>query len=349
MTHARAALALLAASLAGGANGCAGERSAGRGEAYFIVDADAAGGEAGALGGALFRFERATGETRLFCADPRFVDPQLALTAEDGDLLLVDFAAEPDGRGRAGAVFRIDGRSGQVKACFTPQGFAAPTGLALGVGGEVYVTDRRARPPGAQGQGALFALCLADGSCRVVATDARFVAPAFVLRQEDASLLLLDADVPGKKPGEEGAVFRVDPSRGAVSECGRLAGAVSPLGLLAEPEGTFLVFDANADPRGAGAPHGAILRFDPDSGATEVVACDPLFRDPVRGCVADDGLVLFVDANADPEGRGPDPAGRGQNATGGGAIFSLDRVSGAVRVVAAPAAFVNPVCIVRAP
>ncbi|MBI4879168.1 MAG: hypothetical protein HY812_05845 [Planctomycetes bacterium] len=118
---------------------------------------------------------------------------------------------------------------------------------------------------------------------------------------------------------------------------------------MAEPEGTFLVFDANADPRGAGTPLGAIFRFDPATGATALVACDPLFRDPVRGCFAEDGLVLFVDANADPEGRGPDAAGRGQNATGGGAIFSLDRATGEVRVLAVPAAFVNPVCILRAP
>ncbi|MBI4879167.1 MAG: hypothetical protein HY812_05840 [Planctomycetes bacterium] len=200
MTRARAAVACFAAALLCGVNACAravGER---RGEAYFIVDADAACGEAGVPGGALFRFDRATGETRLFCADPRFVDPQLAVLAADGDLLLVDFAAEPDGRGRAGAVFRIDGRSGRVEECFAPECFAAPTGLALGARGEVFVTDRRARPQGCAGQGALFALCLADGSCRVSASDARFVAPAFVLPQEDGALLLLDADVPGGKP-----------------------------------------------------------------------------------------------------------------------------------------------------
>lgn len=315
------------------------------GESYLIVDADAGPLGDDDLGGAIFRWDRATGTVEPFVVDPRFVDPQRAARLENGDLLVLDMAAEtPHGRG---GLFRVDATSRAVADPIGSAAFDRPVALAVGPGDAIYVADRSAMPHG-EARGAVFAVDLERGEVTVVANHVRFRAPSFLIAGSDGTLLLLDADARTGDGADEGVFFRIDPTTGVVAEHAKLAGAVSPLGVLDEGDGSLLVFDANADPNRIGGPLGAIFRLAGD-GTTTVVASDHPFRDPVRGCFGDDGAVLFVDANADPEGRGPDRAGRGQNVTGGGAILALDRTTGAVSVLAAPLSFVNPVDIMRWP
>ncbi|MFG0315623.1 MAG: hypothetical protein ACF8XB_00015 [Planctomycetota bacterium JB042] len=346
MIRRAAGLALLAASA-----GCAPADEADAppppprpdGESYLVVDADAGPDGEADLGGAVFLWNRTDGSLAPFAADPRFVDPQRALVLEDGDVLLLDLAAEtPDG---AGALFRIDGTTREVGAPIGFVGFDRPVGLTRGPGETVYVTDRSALPHG-ESRGAVFRVDLPTGEVVGAWRDHRFRAPSVLLARADGTLLLLDADARTGNGADEGVLFTIDPETGQVAEHARLVGAVSPLGLLEEPDGGLLVFDANADPRGVGGPLGAVFRVDRD-GATSLVVSDHPFRDPVRGCLGEDGTVLLVDANADPAGRGPDRAGRGQNLTGGGAILALDRATGATRVALAPPEFVNPVDLVR--
>ncbi|MFH0944617.1 MAG: hypothetical protein V2A76_05410 [Planctomycetota bacterium] len=321
-----------------------------RHETYLIVDADAPMEGVDGLPGAVFAYDRTANSLARFSADSRFVDPQMAVFEPDGKILLSDSSATPSGtRGGTGALFRIDGRSGQVLGLFTSPLFMAPNALALGPDGTIYVTDRYAQPAGCEGRGVVFAV---DGNferCEVAMTDARFAAPAFVVWEPEGSLLLLDADTPTGTPGDEGVFFRSVPGSGEVKDVGHLAGTISPLGFLREPEGSLLVFDANADPHRLGGPLGAIFRFLPETGVTTLLLSRQPLRDPVRGCLADDGKVLFVDANSDPLKRGPDVAGRGQNITGCGALFSFDRRTSELELLLSPEEFVNPVSITRRP
>jgi hypothetical protein len=319
-------------------------------EIYLVVDIDAPQAGVEGLPGALYRFNRTLGTLSRFAEDARFRDPQMAVFLPGGDLLLSDSDADPDETGRdTGAIFRIDGSTGAVKSAFSSELFVAPNALALAEDGTVYVTDRYARTGSGPGLGAVFQVDLERRECKVALGGDRLRAPAFVLIEADGALLLLDADVPTGVPGDEGVLFRSHPGSGELTVAGVLKGAISPLGMLREPEGTLLVFDANADPHHIGGPLGAVFRFDPESGETTLVVSSKPMRDPARGCLDRDGQVLFVDANADPEKRGPDAAGRGQNVTGGGAIFRLNRHTGELTVLLAPPEFVNPVSIARWP
>lgn len=322
-------------------------------ERYLIVDSDARQDGVDGFPGCLFLFDRGANTVEPFVADARFLDPQMAILDGADDLLVVDFAAHPVEGGGSGAVFRVDLGTRTVTDIWSPPSFRAPCAIARGPGDRLYVVDRWAIAPpgkdGSRGRGALLTLDLATGACRVLCDDERLSAPAFALVEENGDVLLLDADAKTGDGIYEGVFFRVSADDGKATEVGKLDHGISPLSMLREPDGALLVFDVNADVEGLGVPLGAIFRFRLDDGSTELVASSHTFRDPIRGVLAPDGSVLVIDANADPEGRGPDAVGRGQNVTGGGAILRLDPKTGAVSVVTAPPEFVNPVCILRLP
>ncbi len=339
---------LLGAALA--CTGCVGPAAA---ERYVIVDADARQPGVAGFPGALLLFDRATGTIEPFASDPRFVDPQMAILDGEDQLLVVDFAARPIEGGGTGAIFRIDVESRAVTGVWSPSELRAPCAIARGREERLYVVDRWAiAPPGpdkSRGRGALLELDLASGACRVVCDDERLSAPAFAIVEETGDVLLLDADAGVGDGIHEGVLFRVSAADGTATEVGKVERGISPLSMLREPDGALLVFDVNADVDGLGVPIGAVFRLRLDGGSTELVASSRTFRDPIRGCFAPDGAILMVDANADPEQRGPDPVGRGQNVTGGGAILRLVPATGEVTVLVAPPEFVNPVDIVRLP
>lgn len=318
---------------------------------FFVVDCDAEQEGVEGFPGAVYSFDRADASCVRFAADPRFDDPYLLLVHPDGTLVLVDHAAsaDPKREGGKGAVFRLDGTTGKVLRVYAPSCFAGPVSATLQDARTLLVCDRRAQVEGCSGTGAIFRLDLESGDCERLAADARFAAPADVL-MDGSGVLMLDADaVADAATGAQGVLFRVDFATRAVAEIAKLPQALSPLGLLAEKSGDLLIFDANADPLKIGGPVGAIFRLHRSEARCELVASLPRFRDPVRGCLLDDGGVLFVDANADPDKKGPDKAHRGQNLTGPGAIFRLDPKTGDVTLVAAPPEFVNPVDILRRP
>ena len=334
-------LALAAAIGVLGSSACIdAESTAESTEACLVVDADALQDGVDGFPGAVFRVRLDSGDVDTFAADPRFRDPQDIEPLGDGRYLLVDFEAkEGDGRG---AVFVLDA-DGAIAAAHTHPRMRAPTAIAVVDPRRAYITDRATRLDDSPGQGALFVLDPSAGDWSVAGDD-RFRAPADVVVLPDGDLLVLDADArrPGS-PGEEGALFRVDPNTREVTDVVWLRGTISPLGVVPEPDGTLLVLDVNADPHRVGGPLGAVFRCSLGSRETTLVASVIAFRDPVAGALRDDGSLLLVDANADPHKRGPDAVGRGQNLTGGGALFRLDRERGAVTLLHAPAAFVNPV------
>ena len=147
----------------------------------------------------------------------------------------------------------------------------------------------------------------------------------------------------------DGVVFRIDPFRGTSRIDSTLEGTISPLGMLVLEDGDLLIFDANADPKRLGAPIGALFRHRRATQRTECLVQVPRFRDPVRGTYGPDGRVWFVDANSDPEKRGPDAPGRGQNLTGPGAVFALSLQDSALELIGSPPQFVNPTGILWRP
>lgn len=319
-------------------------------ERYVVVDSDARTVGTDGLPGALFTFDRTSGEVEILAADRRFVDPQCAIVDRDGSLLVVDFTAKPGDPNHHGAVFRVDARLGVVTQVYTSALWSMPTNAALDPQRDVlYIVDRAGTFGAETVRGCVFALDLKSGASSVAYADPQFVAPSAALFDPTGRLIVLDADAPNSALAEQGIVFDLGPPPSAARELVRLQHCVSPLGFVRDRDGTFLILDANADPLHRGGPLGAIFRADPRDGSTTLLASPDVFRDPVRGCLTDDGQILFADANADPEGRGPDAAGKGQNVTGPGALFLCDPATGAVTVAATSPRFVNPIDVTRLP
>lgn len=357
--------AMLAASLAASVAACGETPLPARPDALLVVDADAGPGGRGRV----FRVTLPGGDADVFAHDDRFVDPQrLIPDGGDGWWLLdagaerrFDVAAAPEDEP---ALFALDARGGVGRRLPLPT-LRKPTGVVRRDDGLLILSERGAPAgsgpttatdpavPGA-GLGRLLLVDPGTGAVVPLAADARFRAPSDV-RAPSGDVVtdrvwLLDADARADEApaGEEGVLFEVDARDGRVLRALPLAGGLSPLGLLAaEPDG-WVVFDANADPRGQGRPHGALFRVRVDPPRTELLAAGhPAFRDPVRGAWLDPSTLVFADANSDPEGRGPDTAHRGQNATGGGALLTYDLQRRRVDVLSAAGAFVNPVDVVR--
>lgn len=344
---------ILAALLACGA---AEDPSHGR---FLIVDTDApiartdsTPESADPLGGAIFSFDPSTRETTLFAQDPAFVDPQAIVRHRDGSWWVLDFAAKPidpaSDTASRGAVFRLSADGATLRRHDSSL-FRAPTSLLLIDERTLLISDRAALPGEAR-RGAVFRLDLDSGETEVLVAADSFRAPSWLAADPNGRVLLLDADAKTSKDAtDEGIVFVLDLDARTATTLLALERGVSPLGFLPLNVDDLLIFDTNADPRNLGGPLGALFRArrsdDARDWRIDLVASIPRFRDPVRGCLGPDGRVWFVDANADPEKRGPDVAGRGQNLTGPGAIFTLDPSSGAVELVASPISFVNPVAI----
>jgi hypothetical protein len=319
-------------------------------ERYVVVDSDARTIGSDGFPGALFTFDRTAHSIEILAADARFVDPQCVVVDRDDSVLVVDMTARPNDPSHHGAVFRVDTKLGVVTDVFSSPLWSMPTNAALDPRRDVlYVVDRAGTFGAESVRGCVFALDLKTGASTVAYSDPQFVAPSAATVRGDGRLIVLDADAPDPKLPEQGILFELGATPADTRTLVRLSRCVSPLGCVPERDGSFLVLDANADPLHRGGPLGAIFRADPRSGETTLLASPLEFRDPVRGCLTDDGLLLFADANADPEGKGPDPAGKGQNITGPGALFYCDPQTGAVTLAATSPRFVNPVDVARLP
>ncbi len=325
---------------------------------FLIADTDfhQEGDPDDVLRGAILAFDPKTKECSVFAADKQFLEPQGIVRHSDGSLLVVDFGAKakpdspdsPHAKG-TGAIFRLSGKDGSFLRRYDSELFVAPTSLVLVDDHTAWISDRKAKNA-AGGQGAVLALDLESGATKVAFDDARFKAPSCLALSKLGKPVLCDADAKrDATTTDEGVLFRLDAATSKAEPFAYLTGTLSPLGLLCLDDGDCLIFDSNADPKHLGGPAGAVFRQVAATGKTEVLAELPRFRDPVRGAFGPDGRVWFVDANADPEKRGPDRAGRGQNATGPGAIFAIDLATNAVETIASPLCFVNPVAILWVP
>ncbi|HKB15324.1 MAG TPA: hypothetical protein VKF62_04630, partial [Planctomycetota bacterium] len=324
-----------------------------RAREWFLLDADADPRGFGERPGALFAVDLESGAVRTAASSPEWRDPTDLLFLEDGTALLLDYrdAPEPDGR-NVGAIFRVDPDRGTSERVAIPDGLVDPVSFAREEDGSLLIADKNASP-GGRGRGALFRLSPGYDRLAILAAGPPLAAPADVRRGADGHWYLLDADagrrdplpeegrVRGPPPGE-GTLFRVE-SSGLVPVCAPAA-TLSPLSIVPEPGGTFLLIDANADPKEPARLRGAVFRVDPRSGGATLVCASGEFRDPLRG-EWDGEDLLVVDANADPGGFGDDGVGRGFGGFGRGAVFRLDPRTGRARAALVSREFRTPTAL----
>ena len=119
-------------------------------------------------------------------------------------------------------------------------------------------------------------------------------------------IVVADRNANPAGPIGDGAIFKVDPTTGAVSVLATSAQFDNPFDVALDADGNLTVVDRDADPAGLGGDTGAIFRFAPGQ-APAVLATSAQFDDPAGVAIdAQDNLVV-ADLDADPAGLGSNP------------------------------------------
>lgn len=183
--------------------------------------------------------------------------------------------------------------------------------------GIILVLDEAADPEGLGGQpGALFGLARDDRSVAALHTGSPIQDPSSVLLREDGTLLIAD-----RRGGNPGEVWELDPAAGTITSIfADSTVLLTPIDLVAAPDGALLIVDRDVDPDGNGPTQGTIFRVPAGGDAPEVFSADPAYRFLSEAAFLPDGRLFVSDRRADPGGLGGNTA----------AIFQLDPESGEV-------------------
>lgn len=183
--------------------------------------------------------------------------------------------------------------------------------------GIILVLDEAADPEGLGGQpGALFSLARDDRSVAALHTGAPVQDPSSLLLREDGTLLISD-----RRGGNPGDVWELDPGAGTITSIFADSSVLlTPIDLVAAPDGALLIVDRDVDPDGNGPIQGTIFRVPAGADAPEVFSADPAYRFLSEAAFLPDGRLFVADRRADPEGVGGNTA----------AIFQLDVETGEV-------------------
>ncbi len=259
------------------------------------------------------------------------------------NLLLVDDSADPLRVGEdRGAVFAIRYLAPAAAIASIADGFVRPVETVLLPDRRLYVLDEAADPLGlGRETGAVFLVNPSDVLRQAVAepvlSSALFFNPTDLAVDDFGRILVLDADSDpfglGTRPG---GLFRGDPETGNFDVIASTSAFRQPISMALDSDGSYVILDRLADPLGQGGIPGAVFRVDANSGDVAVVkAFGP--DDPV---VTPESIILLPDGDyaiADPEA---DPSGFED---GNGAVFRLDRESGALTTLLDDPLFVDPI------
>jgi len=241
----------------------------------------------------ILRVDPLTGATETISQAGSLVTPSSVVFDDDGTLLVTDFGA--------GAIFRVDPTDGSQSVFAS--GFGDLDGIAVGAGGEVYVTGGFEPkiyrvPPG-------------GGSPTVIAQDGELVEPFGIAIDDQGDLLVADSGALG--------VIRVDldqqpPAQSVVSAFGQGGPLLSqPIGIAIDDGGDLLVADFGL---------GSVVRVDPDTGTqTEVTPTNP-FVLPYGIAIDPGGSPIVVDQGEIAE-SGEEGVYRVDLNTGGAALDIL--------------------------
>lgn len=174
----------------------------------LIVDASGGPTERGAI----YRMRKGEPPMTLWASDARFGAPSQAVYDGRGRLFLADRAANPnEASGNPGAVFEIDGTSGEVLRWFQFPEMPEPTGIDVLDPTRLVVTDLVADPRGLGGAtGTLFTLEPDADSLSVLLSASTLRRPYRSVRRPNGNLLILDL-LATNPTGRAGNVFRFDP------------------------------------------------------------------------------------------------------------------------------------------
>lgn len=280
---------------------------------------------------------------RGFHAPPEPPPPGVAVQISPGDILVIDrdTLGEPDTpNSLRGAALLIDPLTGEQQVLSMDGPFLGPQDGTFSDEGVFYVVDRSAFQ-----SGAVFVVNLFTGQRHVLTAGGFLENPRTVL-YDDASDMLLVVD-PFANPMDfadaSGAIIGVDPVTGEQTLLLASDMTYEPVGLVAEPGGTFLIIDQLGAETPEGYPGGGrVLRWDPVTGDVEVVAEGGLLVRPREGEIGPDGALYVAD-------WGSDPLNPGEYTNQTGSIIRIDLETGEQTLVAGGGNFMEPWNLTFAP
>jgi len=240
----------------------------------YVVDADADPKDFGDRHGAILKMASNDGRLLDAFSSPLFRDPTGVFTDLNGDLVLVDYNADPDSVGNSGALFSIDRETGAISTLISHHLFSDPRdGVAL-ADGSFIVVDRGANPFGLDGNvGTIFKVRPGGGVAEVAATGGLLVDPVDIADAGDGSYIIVDETAnPAGYDGNTGALFRYTPNGDFLELLVISEQFVAPFSAKVGNSGEIFVVDHFADPNGPEEGKGAIFRYRPSDESVMVYA-----------------------------------------------------------------------------
>jgi sugar lactone lactonase YvrE len=311
-------------------------------ETILVIDQDAGVDHRGAV----FALDPETRQARILVQSELFRRPQDLMQEADGSFLVLDYYDELG----TGKIFRVSRDGARVTEVLLPPGLVDPYQFERAPDGSIWIVDKNADPLGLGKQagrqtGTLWRLTRDLKTLEILATGPPLMAPSGIVFAAGEAFLM-DADafkvLPYRFENDEGGIFRVRRHPQPLETLVRFKGLVSPLGMHRLADGRYLIVDVNADREQPKRIWGAVYRVDPKTGATELFARHPEFRDPANCLVWRDEL-LVVDANADPLQLGDDGYTAHYGGRGRGGIYRVDLQTGKTELFTADPAFVSPI------
>jgi streptogramin lyase len=266
-----------------------------------------------------------------------------AATLRPGDIVAVDSGA---------AVYLIDPATGAQTLVSSGGMLVQPFGIALGMGGEIFVSDAGYYLRG------IFRIDPETGNQTLLSSGANLRVPAGITVDSTGNLIVADMvtgiiridlttdeqtivssggsldmciGVTASSDGNlfavtlNGNVIRVDPASGSQVVIST-NGLLNPESITIDQDGSLLIVD-----RDTYRWTGRIVRINPDSGVQTVVSAEGELVEPVGIAVNNNGEILVSDASA---------------FNFAGAILQIDSMTGGQTALSeGTGGFVNPMCI----
>lgn len=222
---------------------------------YLVIDTNADPHRQFNLPGALFRVDPSNHGVQLLAAEDDWFQPRGLAWATNGDVLVVDPAADPTHTHQNwGAIYRVNRTTGVVtlEYSFTRPRFLSPSAIVTLGNGDLLVLDKDADPNSTgNAPGCVFKLPILGGNPIVFITDEQFVEPTDMHVGLDNDLYVVDtAANPQNSQTARGALFRFDLATG------RKIGTFSS-SLFRAPSGVTQIAGAELD--------SSIVRWQDDS------------------------------------------------------------------------------------
>jgi hypothetical protein len=203
----------------------------------------------------------------------------------------------------------VDSVTGATSPLAVGAPFVLPTDVAIGPGGDLYVSDADAFG----GNGGVIRVDHRTGVPTALPQAAVFRDPSAIAAAANGAIFVADET--------NRAVYRVDPTTGAATLLTSGGSLKKPLGLVTEPSGDVVVAEADAP-----GSNGGVVRVDGETYAQTSLSSAENFRDPSGIGRAADGSLLIVDSKGGAAG----------------ALIRVDPVTGTQTVLSNAAPLVDP-------